>query len=289
MSPRHALSSLTILLATSVLTGCHHMPYGPGYYNYGPYPAGPTMVPQGGYMAPGPTYVPQNISPSPTPLPGNPSSPTPINPSQPTPTWRPDSNNGLDDAPPYKPNPGATNPVPQPFELEPDFGAPPPAAALPRAVPLAQNTPLPATGVSTVNTVQPTGLETDPFEPPKTVTKLPTELDPFESTPMAVSTPQPERQSTYGFDGKGYSWLRGIVDYDEETKTWAIIYNVAPAANDKFGGSFVFAPHPQLRELRPGTVVLAKGRIDPGRKDPTGKALYEASQFVILKPPADIQ
>lgn len=288
MSQRHLLILVPVLAVAGLLTGCHHAPYGPGYYNnYNSYPAGPTMVPQGGYINPGPTYVPQNFGPSPTPIPSNGlGSPTPINPSQPTPTWRPDGNNGLDDAPPYKPNPGTTNPVPKPFELEPDFGSPPPAAALPRAMPLAQNQPFAATGVSTSAAVQPARLEVDPFEVPKTVTKMPTEVDPFESTPAAATT---ERQSTYGFDGKGYSWLRGIVDYDVDTQTWGIIYNVAPAANDKFGGSFVFAPHPQLNELRPGTVVLAKGRIDPGRKDSAGKALYEASQFVILQPPAGIQ
>ncbi|MBI1345959.1 hypothetical protein GC163_06690 [bacterium] len=286
MSLRHLLSLVPILAVMGSLTGCHHAPYGPGYYNYNSYPMGPTMVPQGGYVAPGPAYIPQNMGPSPTPLPGNPGlSPTPINPSQPTPTWRPEGgSNGLQDAPPYKPNPGATNPVPQPFELDPGFDSPPPGASLPRAVPLVQNQPFQASPVAAVTTRN----DPDPFEVPKTVTKLPTDLDPFAANPAAPAT-NGQPQNPYGYDGKSYSWLRGLVDYDVDTRTWDIIYNVAPDIDDKFGGSFVFAPHPALKDLKPGSMVLAKGRIDPGRKDPTGKALYEAAQIIVLSPPAGIQ
>lgn len=286
-----------VLLALLMLAGCHHGPYGPAYYQSGPYapgPAyGPTMMPvpqggyppQGGYISPGPTYTPQNLSP--TPFQVNPGSPTPINPSSPSaPTWRPDPNaapsgNTLDDAPPFKPNPGSGgNLVPNP--LEPDFSSPP-GAALPRARPVnvVEATPFrPTTPVSNQT------ANVDPFEEPRQVPSLPTEADPF--APNAPS-PVVNRQNPYGYDGSSYSWLRGIVDFDDVSQTWSIIYNLTPEPRDQFGGSFVFAPHESQKNLKSGSLVLVKGRADPGRTDNRGKPLYEVAQLVVLSPPTGIQ
>lgn len=286
----------TLAAATLLgLAGCHHNPYGHSPYNYGPYSPspiyGPTMAPNGGYMSPGPTYTPTpGYSPTtpytPTPLPGNPNSPTPINPSPTAPIWRPDPGSGstsppLNDAPPFQPNRGGGGSlVPDP--LEPDFGAPPPSASLPRAVPLADARPVPARAIST-----PAGAD-DFFEEPRRVIPSAAGADPFAHDGGAANnTSKP--QDPYGYDGQHYAWLRGIVDYDPATRTWSIIYDLTPDVGDKFGGSFVFSDHPSLKGLRPGSLVLAKGRVDPGRTDHIGKALYEVQQIVHLAPPAGIQ
>lgn len=275
---------MTAAAVLLLLAGCHQNPYG---YNYGPYAPGPmygpSMAPQGGYITPGPVYAPQNLSP--TPLPGNPNfpsnsgsptllSPTPTNPGGNPLNLRPDPAGGSTDAPPFQPNPGAGNPrVPDP--LEPGFdSSPPPAAAIPRAMPFAANQPMPATSVSTASAAG------DFFEEPR---RVPVEADPFGDSSAETQV------QTYGFDGQSYTWLRGIVDYDKESNTWAIIYNLAPDVGDKFGGSFVFAPHDDLKRLQPGSTVLVQGRADPGRKDGRGKPLYEVVRFVKISPPENVR
>jgi len=234
-----------------MLAGCYmHRPYGPGYYNAGPM-YGPTYsAPQYMQPTPGPVYTPQNnLGPTLN-------SPTPINPSQGTPTWRPDPNNsGLgNDAPPFKPNNGV---VPDP--LDPDFSAPPGAANVPRATPIS-----PVAG--TAPAMFP-GNDPDPFESPVPVQPL--------LKPAGGSIP-------YSYDGDQYTFVKGIVDYDAASQTWSIIYDLQP--KDRFGGSFIFAPHPQLQTLKPGDLVLAKGRVDPGRTDARGKPLYEVGTLTVLPP-----
>jgi hypothetical protein len=246
------------LLGVAMLAGCHMSPYGPGYYNAGPM-YGPTYsAPQYMQPTPGPVYTPQNLGP----MPAGPNlgSPTPINPSptQSGPTWRPDPNNsGLgNDAPPFKPNNGV---VPDP--LDPDFSAPPGAANVPRATPIS-----PVAG--TAPAMFP-GNDADPFEAPKPVLK-----------PAGSSSP-------YAYDGDNYTFIKGIVDYDAGSQTWSVIYDLQP--KDKFGGSFIFSPHPQLQNLKPGDLVLAKGRVDPGRTDVRGKPLYEVSTLTVLPPLPAVQ
>jgi hypothetical protein len=246
------------------LIGCHYSPYGPMYHNPGPYAPmpsyGPTMAPPGGYISPGPPYVPN--SGSPTPLPGNPNSPTPLNSNSPTPTWRSapnDDNSGLDNAPPFTPNPGA-NPVPDP--LDPGFDAPGAGASVPRATPLQQ-------------------ASAQSYEEPRKLA-----ADPFAESATAATT---ATSSPYGYDGKAYAWLRGIVDYDEPSQSWSIIYDLAPKPHDQFGGSFVFAPHESLKGIVPGTTVQVQGQADPGITDGGGKPLYKIQKLIVLAPPAGIQ
>jgi hypothetical protein len=238
----------------AMLAGCHMQPtYGPGYYNSGPMYGPSYSQPQ--YMTPGPVYTPQNMG-APTL-----NSPTPINPGSPTPnapTWRPDPNNGLDSsAPPFKPN---NDRVPDP--LDPGFGDPPGAALVPRASPIAT--------VGGGDAPMFPGNDPDPFESPAVV------------NPGAEPVLKPAGGSSpYAFDETSYTFVKGIVDYDALSKTWSIIYDLQP--RDRFGGSFIFAPHPQLQNLKPGDLVMAKGRVDPGRTDTRGKPLYEITTITVVQ------
>jgi hypothetical protein len=223
-------------------------------------------------MQPGQIYTPQNM----TPTPGSPSfgSPTPISPtpSQSTPTWRPDG--GTNDAPPFRPNSGS---VPDPLDLDPGFG-PPPGASIPRAVPLADAPPFRPIETAS-GSANPPGRfpadELDPFE-------APTQVNPASLKPIGAPPSPSAGQTPYGYDGQNYTWLRGLVDYDLESRSWSIIYDLTPDVRDRFGGSFVFAPHPQLDSLKPGAQVLVKGRVDPGRTDGRNKPLYDIYQLVVL-------
>jgi hypothetical protein len=246
------------------LGGCHHYPYASPYGNYGGYGPvyGPTYGPTpGGMMAPGPTYVPTVPGgPSgPIPAPSNPGSPTPLpgNPNQPT--WRPDPADPAGDAPPFQGNDRSVPPG-----QDPGFDPLGTSIDRPGALPVAVNEPLPMSPVA--DNAAP--AEADPFEAPIT-------------TVGATAKPAP---NPYGYDGENYTWLRGVVAFDADDNTWSIIYSLTPPASERFGGSCVFAPHPELSNLVDGDVVLVKGLYDPGMVDSSGKPKYVIRTLSRLEP-----
>jgi len=249
------------LLAAAGCTWYPYSPYSNGYYGpaYGtPNYGGP------GYMTPSPTYVPQNSAP----MLNSPSSPTLINPGTTTnPPGKlnlyPDNTGG--DAPPYRPTP-LDNPVPQPRD-NPFGGGAPPGAAM-----------IQPPGAFITARVQPAGLKTDdPFVTPARLTAD------ASAQPMPTTSPD---VSPYAFDAEGYGWLKGIVDYDGETKTWAVIYSLTPEPNDRFGGSFTLAPSEQLGTLHHGDLVSIVGQPHPRLKDGRGFPLYQIAKLSILGSPA---
>lgn len=252
--PRFSLRwGLVVLLCT----GCHWSPYSPYYPGY----YGPTYVPPGSYVAPGGTIVAPGSSPtlnSPTPITPGTTSPSP------TPNWRPQNGTGSD-APPFQANP-PNNPVPFPND---DFGTAPGAAATrPQSF---QSTP--------TASVQPAGLVgNDPFSQPN---RIPPNADALPSPTDARLTSQP-----YAYDGSAYSWLKGIVDYDEESQSWAIIYSLTPEASDRFGGMFYLGASEQLKTLQHGDLVLLYGQPDPLARDPRGLPVYRVTRVTQLGRPA---
>ncbi|MBW3538981.1 MAG: hypothetical protein KY476_01800 [Planctomycetes bacterium] len=68
-----------------------------------------------------------------------------------------------------------------------------------------------------------------------------------------------------------YRWLRGVVDYDRTNETWNIIYDLEPAASDRWGGTLTLVDDPLLARLRDGDVVLIEGRVDASTRDRTGR------------------
>ncbi|WP_166829592.1 hypothetical protein [Thalassoroseus pseudoceratinae] len=90
--------------------------------------------------------------------------------------------------------------------------------------------------------------------------------------------------SPYDRDPNGYSWLRGIVDYDPQDNVWIIFYSQVPQANDPFNGQITLADHPKLTGLQDGEVVFVEGGIDNTNLDPrTGFPKYRISRIVPLR------
>lgn len=244
-----AACGLCVLLSA----GCRWYPYSP-YYNgyYGPGYGAPTYAP-GGFVDPNATYTPGTYGPTLN----APGSPTPLNsgtPStSPTPNWQPQ--NGAGGEAPLFPE----RPVPSP---QPDFGAPP-AAVLPRPQPLTIVSPFPQTVVANI---QPTGLRTfDPFTEPARLST--------DGNAKPMPTGSTSHGEPYAYDGEGFTWLKGIVDFDDETNTWSIIYSLVPKADDPNGGHFVLAPSEELRQLRKGDLVMIAGQPHPTLKD-RGQPMY---------------
>jgi len=70
-----------------------------------------------------------------------------------------------------------------------------------------------------------------------------------------------------------------VIDYDETSRTWHMVYAASPDSNDRFGGSVTLVPDKRLQTLRDNDVVLIEGRLDPSAKDATGKPLYRVDHF----------
>lgn len=93
-------------------------------------------------------------------------------------------------------------------------------------------------------------------------------------------TPASAQRDIFGYDGEGYTWLKGIVEYDRAEKSWHLIYNKTPDENDPYGGE-VTLKNPQLFKniLRSGQAVHVQGEFDETLQDRLGKPLYDVKQL----------
>lgn len=271
------------LLAT--VGGCYspygyQNPYGPAPYQpYGPYtqpggfpPTGQPYVPNGQPGVGGPTPL--------TPPGGSPSTYDNTN----GPVKFPDNNNN---APPFKPTPesGGNKTVPLPGDEPTGSG------------PAASNSGLQPTSGQRISADQPLEFDNVPAnDPPAELNPneaAPPESDPFFEPPVrgtssrgsnsgvirkvSLEVPAPPRQlNPYGRDKvhANPEWLRGVVDYDRQQRTWQIIYSANPEARDPNGGTLTLGSHPGLSRCRSGDVVLVEGAIDSSQLDARGKPVY---------------
>jgi hypothetical protein len=140
-----------------------------------------------------------------------------------------------------------------------------------RPQPLAMISPYPQTVVANI---QPASLRAeDPFVQPAPLTTD------HGAKPMPVTSSPPGEP--YAYDGNGFTWLKGIVDFDDETKTWSIIYALAPKPTDRFGGHFVLGPSEHLNQLHKGDLVLIAGEPHPTLKD-RGWPVYHVTKVSVL-------
>lgn len=254
-----------------LLSGCYSSPY---YYGAQPYGAPGSMYgapyqqyPSGGYPAPGGTYIPQNSNGiSPTPIAPGSGSGSGVNAP---PTFRPD---GGSNAPAYPGN-GADKPVPRPdagdFGVDPNTSNRPPASD---------------------------GFDDSPFKPSSALPMgSPTvAAGPLPGNPSALPMPMPVEQVAqvggrapddvqFGHDAAKYTWLQGIVAYDDIDQTWSILYSLSPSAQDRFGGDLTLATDPaRFAGMRNETAVRLEGFLDPQMRDSRGKPVYRITKLLPL-------
>lgn len=270
-------ASLNYLLwagLVSAIAGCYspygyQSPYAPGGYGQPMqpgYPGNPVYtVPQGQPYAPGGTIAPGTVSP------------TPITP----PTYDNGGTSGKNDAPPFDANnPPAGNSgnrtVPLPAD---DLNGP--AASNPGG--------LQPTSSQRDNLQSPFQQESNNFGSPAQPANVGTQEDPFEMPDRVSSAAEipaviqsvnfespAERLNPYGRDVKHANpeWLRGVVDYDPQQRTWQITYADQPDPRDPNGGSLTLGKHAALTRCRSGDIVLVEGAIDASQVDRRGKPLY---------------
>lgn len=108
---------------------------------------------------------------------------------------------------------------------------------------------------------------------------------PFQPASQSRATPTTAaRPNPYAYDRQQYSWLRGVVNFDEQSGTWNLIYSLQPDADDDFGGSVDLVNDPKLSVLKPNDVVLVEGQFDAQRQTARGKPMYRVQHLARLVP-----
>lgn len=245
--------------------GCYHYGYhgpGGGYPPPGSYPP-PTLTP-----VPSAPYVPYNSQGV---------SPTPITPNgTSTPNWQSVPGGALpgnpNAAPPYD-SPG-NKPVPNPTTDEQNFGGGAPAgASLP-----------PSRSPSNVSG---SGIELQPIEFGASTqpSSMAARQDPFgvPAKPVSAGTSRP---NPFDHDANGFTWMRGVLSYDQHDQRWMIMYSDNPDAGDRYGGSLTLSDHPLLNRLKPDDVAYVEGSVSANSIDKDGKPIYQIKKLVPLRPRA---
>ena len=87
-------------------------------------------------------------------------------------------------------------------------------------------------------------------------------------------------EDKFDYDSEGYTWLKGIVEFDRKHKTWHLTYDRSPDDADQFGGEVTFKDRPEFaKAFRSGQVIFVEGRFDDAQLDRLGKPLYEVDGY----------
>ena len=131
-------------------------------------------------------------------------------------------------------------------------------AAVPTDTPMHDSSLLPADGFASMGGIDPVGFET------------------ASSTPAGGAEP-------YAFDPDGYSWLRGIVSYDQADQSWTITYDVTPDTWDTYAGHLTLEGT-MPADVKDNDIVLVEGAVDPAHTDRLGKPIYRIATISPLEP-----
>ena len=104
--------------------------------------------------------------------------------------------------------------------------------------------------------------DTEQYQPPIDANPIS-----FERDVSAVS------KTPYGF-APDYSWIQGVVSYDQRQSSWGIVYDINPQHADPHSGYLTLAADPRLESLKNGDAVRLQGRLESSARDPRDRPLY---------------
>jgi hypothetical protein len=253
-------------------TGCLYHGGNP----YGPYGAGPTVMPQQPWTGnPVGTYPSYNPYPAPVGTPYTPSNqpsmsqPTPIDSNTPPNTFKGGDNNTA----PYNSPKTPSGNVPEPSDPPEDTN--PSGSNVPTLAPTSNSSRSTKTN-SDLST--PFGEETSTRQPRDFATDTAEVEDPIFESPVKQISHESDTPVPYGHSDR-FDWLQGYVEYDEPTQTWVIIYTDNPTPSDKMGGEATLANHPALNSLRDGQIVRVEGSFDRSAKDSRNHPLFKITKL----------
>ena len=286
--------------------GClFHGGYPNGYYNNGYYG---TPQPQYGYPT-GPGSAPYYTPGAPTFQPGGGSNPTPINGGSPTNSGDPNSNGQPGNAPnwnnsapnnTYDNNNGGSNSAPKfdpngvgvPDPADEPVGTRPPSTQRPTGL-------TPTSGASTRSRrnndqsqvfdqedqrQRPASFDNEEvveaegaYEQPIIRQASGSDDNDFQETKRVPRTSQTSAKP-YGHDPQ-FRWLKGVVEYDENSQIWVIMYDDNPKPSDQLGGELMLGNHKSLGQLQSGDKVIIEGMFDDSETDSRGKPVYQIQRL----------
>lgn len=84
----------------------------------------------------------------------------------------------------------------------------------------------------------------------------------------------------YGYDAEGYSWLKGVIEFDPKLQIWHLTYSQNPDDDDQFGGEVTLMNAADFRYFRSGEAVRVEGQFDSQKVDRLGKPLYDVVRVI---------
>jgi hypothetical protein len=105
-------------------------------------------------------------------------------------------------------------------------------------------------------------------------------VQPVSAERMSDANEEHGPEERYGYDSEGYTWLKGIAEFDRKHQTWHLIYDRSPDDADQFGGEVTFKHRPEFAKLlRSGQAIYVEGHFDEGQQDRLGKPLYDVEAY----------
>lgn len=92
--------------------------------------------------------------------------------------------------------------------------------------------------------------------------------------------PVTDADPAFDHDREEFTWLRGVVSFDETDSSWNIVYSDAPESNDPYAGFLTLLDHPDFESLQDGAEVMVYGAVDPVLTDSTGRPQYVVTRIV---------
>lgn len=130
----------------------------------------------------------------------------------------------------------------------------------------------PAGSTSQIDPASDAYEQTDPFREPVAVQNV--------SQRDARGSGTSRSPSPYARDPQGYSWLRGVLDFDRQDNRWRLRYSPNPTDGDPYGGDVALELSQDMSGFQPGDVVLVEGDFDPNCQDRFGKPCYRVQRLI---------
>lgn len=87
-------------------------------------------------------------------------------------------------------------------------------------------------------------------------------------------------QNQFGYDAEGYSWLKGVIEFNPKLQVWHLTYSQTPDDNDQYGGEVTLKNTAHFKYLRSGEIVRVEGQFDGQQVDQLGKPVYEVVRLI---------
>ena len=97
--------------------------------------------------------------------------------------------------------------------------------------------------------------------------------------PVSSQSVSPQADK-FGYDTEGYTWLKGIAEFDRADQTWHLTYSTSPDKTDQYGGEVTFKNTAHFKTLRHREAVRVEGQFDPEQRDRLGKPVYEVKRLI---------